>query len=234
MEYQWDYNTYNNGTNNIPGVQILSSVPTNVSACGMSTSISSIVYFMTWTCPIAYPFFNLATRSCYACPINNCQTCANQTACSVCSPGYLKINNLCFQCPISCTCGGYILPKKANGDCSTLCGDGYIIFPYETCDDGNTIDGDGCSSSCAIEEYSVCFSEPSICYLNRNLEIVLSRIEVSPTTCNTITFSFTFFPPLPVLLRGSVNWIGLISTSNSALTKIGDPVFANGKVSLTF
>lgn len=87
---------------------------------------------------------------CSTCPLDNCITCTNLTACSVCQAGYLKINNLCFSCPVTCTCGGYTLPKHSNGDCSTKCGDSILIFPYESCDDGNAVSGDGCSSTCQI------------------------------------------------------------------------------------
>jgi cysteine-rich repeat protein len=120
----------------------------NCQPCSVQYCTTCIGYVTCSVCQAGYGV--TATGACSTCPITGCQTCSNLTSCSVCQTGYIKINNLCYTCPTSCTCGGYTLPKYANGDCSTICGDGIVIFPYEGCDDSNTNNGDGCSSSCQI------------------------------------------------------------------------------------
>lgn len=91
-----------------------------------------------------------ASGSCSTCPLTGCTTCLNITYCSVCQSSYILQNGACVTCPLSCSCGGYTLPRLPSGDCSAICGDGIVIFPNEECDDGNTINGDGCSSTCTV------------------------------------------------------------------------------------
>lgn len=67
---------------------------------------------------------------CSTCPLSNCAACYNLTACKTCVSPYILLNYNCTSCPVSCVCGGYTLPRKANGDCSTICGDGLIIATY--------------------------------------------------------------------------------------------------------
>lgn len=123
--------------------------PNNVcQPCSISHCTTCLGYSFCSVCSAGYGVTVAGT--CSTCPISGCQTCSSLTVCSVCATGYMKVGNLCYTCPISCTCGGYTLPRYANGDCSAICGDGIIIFPYEGCDDGNTDNGDGCSSSCQI------------------------------------------------------------------------------------
>lgn len=120
-----------------------------------------------------------ASGTCSTCPISGCQICLNLTACSNCSAGYNNINNLCYTCPTSCTCGGYTFPKYSNGDCSTVCGDSIVIFPYEGCDDGNKYNGDGCSSTCQVEAFSSCSGAPSVCYYTSTITGSLVSTQVS-------------------------------------------------------
>jgi len=83
--------------------------------------------------------------------------CRNITACEVCDAANnygLMTDGTCAQCPFTCLCDGYVLPKvidvnTGNTLCSTQCGDG-LLRNNEMCDDGNIIDGDGCSSSCQV------------------------------------------------------------------------------------
>jgi cysteine-rich repeat protein len=116
--------------------------------CSVANCATCLGYSFCSVCNAGYGV--TVSGSCSTCPITGCQTCVNLTVCSTCVTGYNKISGLCYTCPSSCTCGGYTLPKYANGDCSTVCGDGIVIFPYEACDDGNTADGDGCSAKCAV------------------------------------------------------------------------------------
>lgn len=129
--------------------------PSNVcKPCSVTNCTTCIGYTTCSVCNSPYGVTSMGT--CSTCPIDGCQTCANLIACLICQAGYMKINNLCYTCPTSCTCGGYTLPRYANNDCSTICGDGIVIFPYEGCDDGNTKNGDGCSSTCQVESLSSC------------------------------------------------------------------------------
>lgn len=116
--------------------------------CSVSNCATCLGYS---TCSVCNAGFGVTSSgTCSTCPITGCQTCSNISVCATCMSGYTNILGLCYTCPISCTCGGYTLPKYPNGDCSTICGDGIVIFPYEACDDGNTINGDGCSAQCQV------------------------------------------------------------------------------------
>lgn len=98
------------------------------STCSVSHCVTCSGYS---ACSVCSPGYGLtASLQCSNCPLTGCTTCLNITTCSVCSTGYQKINGSCISCPVTCTCGGYTLPKMPNGDCSAICGDGIIIFPY--------------------------------------------------------------------------------------------------------
>ncbi len=133
-----------------------------------------------------------SVASCNLCSLSHCNKCASLTQCSECnavdsyylnalyfcdycdtSLGYTLTAGKCNSCQVTCKCGGYTLPKKTNGDCSTFCGDGIIISPDELCDDNNLNDDDGCSSKCQVEQYFICQGEPSICYLKDDIQIKL-------------------------------------------------------------
>jgi hypothetical protein len=60
LEYQWQ-NTYSNG---IHGAQISSSLPVNNSHCGLTEITNTILFFITWSCPHPYIYFNIATSLC--------------------------------------------------------------------------------------------------------------------------------------------------------------------------
>ena len=146
--------------------------------CSVSNCNTCIGYATCSVCATGYGVTD--TGSCSTCPLSGCQTCASVTQCSVCKTGYsLMPDKTCKTCSLSCNCQGYTLPRYANGDCSTVCGDSIKIFPYEECDDGNSVDGDGCSSSCAIEDYSSCSGSPSVCYFNSAITATLVSSAVS-------------------------------------------------------
>jgi cysteine-rich repeat protein len=128
-----------------------------------------------------------------------------------------------------------VLPKQSNGDCSALCGDGIIIFPYEQCDDGNTLSGDGCSSSCAIEDYSACGGTPSSCFLNQNIGVQLVSLVVSVDSCNTVTFGFKLMPDLVIFSVYPTDWSGFITTTNPALTVVPNSLnYSGGLVTVSY
>ena len=150
----------------------------NCVGCSVSNCNTCIGYATCSVCATGYGVTD--TGSCSTCPLSGCQTCASVTQCSVCKTGYtLMSDKTCKTCSMSCVCQGYTLPRYANGDCSTVCGDSIKIFPYEECDDGNSVDGDGCSSSCAIEDYSSCSGSPSVCYFNSAITATLVSSAVS-------------------------------------------------------
>ena len=140
--------------------------------CGACTVANCVTCSGISTCSVCNAGLGVdSTGQCSSCPVSGCQTCLNLTYCATCLTNFTISNGQCSTCSESCTCGGYTLPKYANGDCSAICGDGIIIFPYEACDDSNTIDGDGCSSTCTIEAFSTCGGTPSSCFLNQNLNV---------------------------------------------------------------
>ena len=119
--------------------------------CATCTLANCVTCSAISVCSVCSAGFGVkATGECSDCPVTACTTCLNLTYCSTCNTDYNLINGSCYSCSQTCLCGGYALPKLANGDCSTDCGDGVILSPYEECDDGNTLDGDGCSSACVI------------------------------------------------------------------------------------
>ncbi len=173
--------------------------------------------------------------TCSTCPIIGCTTCVNTTTCLTCSTGYEKINGLCYTCSVSCTCGGYTLPRYANGDCSTVCGDGIVIFPYEECDDGNANGGDGCSGACKVEANSACAGQPSVCYFTAALSAVLLSSQVSATQCNVVTFNFALSPNLALLSNKNIVWTNALASQNaSVLPKALSYSYSNGVISETF
>jgi cysteine-rich repeat protein len=200
--------------------------------CNVTYCTTCIGYSSCQVCNSGYGV--TITGSCSTCPLDGCQTCANLTTCSLCIGEYLSIGGLCYSCPVTCTCGGYTLPKYTNGDCATICGDGIVLGPYETCDDGNLVNGDGCSSTCKIEDSSVCSGEPSTCYLNKDLQVSFVRSEVSPTSCNLITFTFQIQPALSVLNTLNISWNGFITSNSSYLSMQGSPTYSNAVLKLTY
>lgn len=77
-------------------------------------------------------FINSADSLCYPCSVSNCITCQTLTTCKVCDTANnygVVADGTCKQCPFTCTCDGYVLPKYVNQTdgvtyCSTMCGDG--------------------------------------------------------------------------------------------------------------
>lgn len=131
----------------------------------------------------------------------------------------------CKTCPMSCACGGYTLPRYANGDCSTVCGDGIKIFPYEECDDGNSVSGDGCSSSCGIEDYSSCSGSPSVCYFTSAITATLVSSAVSEETCNLLTLRFRLSPYLALYEKNSIGWYDALQPIGSLITEANIQVY---------
>ncbi len=113
----------------------------------------------------------------------------------------------CSDCPYTCGCDGYTLPKYLNSSdfttyCSTVCGDS-LKRNFEECDDGNTIDGDGCSSKCTIEKTWTCSSDPAeTCCTLENAELSLSITKITRVPKkNSITLQFHVNPILSVLTK---------------------------------
>lgn len=114
-------------------------------------------------------------------------------------------DSTCKQCPFTCLCDGYNLPRYTNPAdgqqyCSTLCGDG-LKRNFEQCDDGNTVDGDGCSSTCQIEQAWTCNNNPvnTCCTLeSTQLSLNIDKILKVPNR-NSMTLILTVSPLLPIL-----------------------------------
>ena len=99
------------------------------------------------------------------------------------------------MCNESCSCDGYYLPWDSSlSQCTPVCGDGLIRLTEE-CDDNNTDNGDGCSSTCQIEAFYLCFDEPSSCFLSLNLTIDVESID--KTGCNSFQLILQIDPKLP-------------------------------------
>lgn len=131
-------------------------------------------------------FVNTTDSLCYPCPLAGCLTCQNLTACAICDTANnwgLTSDGTCKQCPFTCACDGYVLPKYVNSTtgiqyCSTVCGDG-LVRNFEECDDGDTIEGDGCSSQCTIENAWSCNANPTYtcCTLeSTKLDLLINKI----------------------------------------------------------
>jgi cysteine-rich repeat protein len=127
FEYQW---IYANVSSNY-GSQVQISTP-SIGGCGLSGDVSTILFMMEWSCPLGYPYFDIASQlclsscnpytylnatdnSCYPCINTVCYTCNvnNSNICLTCATNFVVVNNTCI-CDTSQGTYLYI-----NGQCYT-------------------------------------------------------------------------------------------------------------------
>ena len=96
LDFNAVYGTYSGNY----GVQVQPSVPSNSSLTGLANSVASVLYMMTFSCPVAHPYLNLTDQQCQdACAFGYINTTDN--TCGLCT------NTLCYSCneatPSTCT-----------------------------------------------------------------------------------------------------------------------------------
>lgn len=174
-----------------------------------------------------------STNTCELCVLTGCLTCQTLTTCKVCDTvnNYgLVSDGTCKQCPFTCLCDGYVLPKYTNTTdgqqyCSTVCGDS-LKRNFEQCDDGNIVDGDGCSSTCQIESAWSCNSDPAYtcCTLESSkLTLSINKILKVPNK-NSMTLILEVSPKLPILTPENIQ-------KYVTLTVTGVPLYNESRVS---
>ena len=77
-------------------------------------------------------YLNSTTNTCETCTLVGCLHCVSLSTCLTCNESndyYLILNGTCQQCPFTCLCDGYNMPKiivNSTEYCSTTCGDGLV------------------------------------------------------------------------------------------------------------
>jgi hypothetical protein len=88
LDFRGQFGTYSGRY----GLQVLPSVPTNVSNIGLTSSVVSVLYLMTFSCPIGYPFFNFTSEECQDACAANYYFNSTDNLCYPCT------NSLCYTC----------------------------------------------------------------------------------------------------------------------------------------